>query len=283
MPAHACDCHTHVFGPNETYPFAADRVYTPGEASVEDLLSLHRHLQIERVVIVHPSPYGSDNACTLGALRALGDRARGVAVIDEAVTDSQLQTMHDAGVRGVRLNLETSGISDPAYAASQLSWTSQRVAKLGWHLQLYTHLGVIAALSDVIRTLGCPVVVDHFCGAKAALGTGQPHFDSLLELVKAGKVWVKLSAAQRISSTPDGSDVANIAQAMIAANPDRMVWGSDWPHPGARPGKPRNKDEVEAFNPVNDGHALNRLAGWAADDVMLRKILVDNPARLYDF
>jgi predicted TIM-barrel fold metal-dependent hydrolase len=283
VPARACDCHTHVFGPADRYPYAADRLYTPGEASASDLLKLHRHLGLERVVIVHPSPYGADNACTLDALRELGERSRGVAVIDEKTTDAELEDMHDAGVRGVRLNLETSGLNDPTYASKQLKWASARVAPLGWHLQLYTNLGVLASLRDAVRGLPMPLVVDHFCRVRAELGTEQPHFDVLLELIQEGKVWVKLSAPHRISSAPDCADAATIARALVAANPDHMLWGSDWPHPGARPGTQRRADEIERFNPVNDGHALNRLAAWVNDGSVLKKILVDNPAKLYDF
>jgi predicted TIM-barrel fold metal-dependent hydrolase len=283
MPSLACDCHTHVFGPTDRFPFAPGRLYTPGAASVASLLALQQQLKLQRVVIVQPSPYGSDNACTVAALRELGNRARGVAVIDEATSDSQLQAMHAAGVRGVRLNLETGGIADPVFAENQLRWASARVAALGWHLQLYTNLALLAALQGVIRELGHPLVIDHFGGAKAALGTAQPHFDALLTLVQEGRVWVKLSAAHRISNQPDCADAAPIAQALIAANPDRMLWGSDWPHPGAKPGVPRRVDAIEDFNPVDDGRALNRLAAWARDAVTLRKILVDNPAALYQF
>lgn len=283
MPAQACDCHTHVFGPVAKYPFAGDRHYTPGDASVEELIALQRHLGLERVVIVHPSPYGADNGRTLDALRTLGDRARGVAVIDDATTDAQLGDMHDAGVRGVRLNLETGGISDPAYAAARLRWASARVAPLGWHLQMFTNLAVLASLRDAIEALPTPLVVDHFGRAQAALGTGQPGFGNLLDLVRSGKVWVKLSAPQRISGMPDCADVRPIAEALIGANPDRMLWGSDWPHPGAAPGARRRIDEIEPFNAIDDGRALNRLAEWAGDEDTLRKILVDNPAALYDF
>jgi predicted TIM-barrel fold metal-dependent hydrolase len=283
MPRGACDCHTHVFGPSSTYAFAADRHYTPGDASLEELLTLHRHLGIERVVIVHPSPYGSDNACTVDALRKIGDSARGVAVIDETTTDTQLRDMHEAGVRGVRLNLETGGVNDPVYAREQLRWASERVAPLNWHLQIFTNLTLLASLNDTVRSLRLPLVVDHFGRAQAALGTAQPHFDGLLDLVREGKVWVKLSAPQRISNDPDCADAGAIAKALIAANPNRMLWGSDWPHPGARPGVPRRVDVIEPFNPVNDGRALNRLAEWVGDEAILRKILVDNPAFLYDF
>lgn len=283
MPALACDCHTHVFGPAGQFPFAADRQYTPGDASVAELLALQAHLGLERVVIVHPSPYGADNACTVDALRQLGNRARGVAVIDTATTDAELRDMHDAGVRGVRLNLETTGVSDPLLAAEQLRWASARVAPLGWHMQMYTQLSVVVSLQDQISALPIPLVVDHFCRASADLGVEQPGFDVLLNLVRAGKVWVKLSAPHRISELPDCDDVRPLVQALIAANPDRMLWGSDWPHPGAKPGKPRRLDEIETFNPINDGRALNRLNEWVGDAATLHKILVANPQALYDF
>lgn len=283
MPALACDCHTHVFGPAGQFPFAADRQYTPGDASVSELLALQAHLGLERVVIVHPSPYGADNACTVDALRQLGGRARGVAVIDTATTDAELRDMHEAGVRGVRLNLETTGISDPLLAAEQLRWASARVAPLGWHLQMYTQLSVVVSLQEEIAALTIPLVVDHFCRASATLGVEQPGFDVLLNLVRVGKVWVKLSAPHRISNLPDCEDAKPLVQALVAANPDRMLWGSDWPHPGAKPGKPRRLDEIESFNPINDGRALNRLNEWVGDAATLKKILVSNPQALYDF
>jgi predicted TIM-barrel fold metal-dependent hydrolase len=283
MPALACDCHTHVFGPVEKFPLAADRQYSPGDASVAELLALQAHLGLERVVIVHPSPYGADNACTVDALRQLGGRARGVAVIDANTSDADLQAMHEAGVRGVRLNLETTGVHDPELASRQLRWASARVAPLGWHLQMYTQLSVLASLKDSIEELTNPLVVDHFCSAPAALGVEQPGFDILLSLVRAGKVWVKLSAPHRISKLPDCEDVRPLVQALISANPDRMLWGSDWPHPGAKPGRPRRVDEIETFNPINDGRALNRLNEWVGDAATLHKMLVTNPQTLYDF
>ncbi len=283
LPAGSCDCHTHVFGPTDRYPLAADRQYTPDQARLEDMLRLHDQLGIERVVIVHPSPYGSDNRCTVDALLALGERGRGVAVIDEKTSDAQLQTMHDAGVRGVRINLETDGIHDPTLATRQLLWAHDRVKVLGWHVQVYTNLTVFASLVSVLDQLSVPVVLDHFCRAQAALGPDQAHFGVLLQRVRQGQVWVKLSAPHRISNAPDCADVAAMAQALIAANPDRMLWGSDWPHPGAAPGQSRQREVVEPFNPIDDGRALNRLVEWVNDPTILKKILVDNPAKLYDF
>jgi len=283
LPAGSCDCHTHVFGPPERYPLAADRQYTPGQAQLEDMLRLHDQLGIERVVIVHPSPYGSDNSCTIDALLALGERGRGIVVIHEKTSDKELQAMHDAGVRGVRINLETDGIHDTALAKRQLLWTHERIKDLGWHVQLYTNLTVFASLANVLDQLSMPIVLDHFCRAQAALGTNQAHFDTLCQRVRQGQVWVKLSAPHRISNAIDCSDAGGLMQALIQANPDRLLWGSDWPHPGAAQGKLRQRDVVEPFNPIDDGRALNRLIEWVNNPHILKKILVDNPAKLYDF
>src|SRR6185369_10151526 len=142
VPPGACDCHTHVFGPADRFPYASGRRYTPGDASIEDLEALHRALHIDRVVIVHPSPYAADNAVTIDAIRRMGARARGVAVIDEKTSDRELADMHAVGVRGVRVNLESFGESDPAVAGRALREAAERVAPLGWHVQTFTRLGV---------------------------------------------------------------------------------------------------------------------------------------------
>jgi len=280
VPSGACDCHTHIFGPPEQFSFSPKRLYTPGPASIDDLIALHQALHIERVVVVHPSPYGADNACTVDAVRKLGNRARGVAMIDDTVTDAMLADMHAAGVRGVRVNLESYGESDPAVAGQHLRWAAARVAPLGWHVQTYANLAILAALHDTILQLPTALVVDHFGRPQAALGTGQPGFEQFLALLRSGKVYVKISAPYRISQQPHYPDAAPIARAMIAANPDRVVWGTDWPHPGAAK---RDPAMIEPFRPEDNGEALNRLAEWTRNRTELQKILVDNPARLYQF
>ena len=285
MPALACDCHVHVFGPFDRFPLWADRAYTPGAASIEDLMALHQGLGIGRVVVVQASPQGSDNRCTVDALQrmnALGHGARGVAVIDEHTSDSDLHSMHAAGVRGVRVNLESAGLHDPQVARRLMQAAAERVAPLGWHVQTYTTLDVIASLHDTLKALPTPVVIDHFGRATAAKGGAQAGFAALLSLVESGQAWVKLSAAHRISDMPDCEDARAIAQALIAANPDRMLWGTDWPHPGAWPGVPRQCEAIEPFHPINDARALQRLSEWTTPTHWTR-ILVDNPARLYDF
>jgi predicted TIM-barrel fold metal-dependent hydrolase len=281
VPPGACDCHTHVFGPNILFPHHPERKYTPGEASAVEMIALHRALGIERVVVVHPSPYGADNRATLAGMRSYGKGARGVAVIDAQTTDEQLQVMHTAGIRGVRVNLETGGVHDPAAASTALKEAAARVAPLGWHVQTYTNLALITELREVLAALPVPVVIDHFGRAQASLGTTQPGFAELLALVQSGQAYVKLSAPHRLGATPDDEATTAIARALIAANPDRMLWGTDWPHPGGA--RTEGAAAIEPFNPIDDGAALNRLARWAQTPELIRKILVDNPARLYDF
>jgi predicted TIM-barrel fold metal-dependent hydrolase len=281
VPAGACDCHVHIIGEPAKYPFVADRVYTPPPATTEMLADLHRALKIERVVLVQPSFYGTDNACMLDALGRVGSRARGVAVIDKTTTLGTIEDMKARGVRGVRLNLETSGTGDPATAKANVTDTVAQVSALGWHIQIYTRPSVIVALADTLAALPVPVVFDHFGGLKAALGASQPGYDVVVGLVKSGRAYVKISAAYRLSDqAPDYADITPMAQALVAANPDRVVWGSDWPHtnPVRRP-----PSEITPPAMIDDGLVLNQLVKWIPDAAIRRKILVDNPARLYGF
>jgi predicted TIM-barrel fold metal-dependent hydrolase len=265
------------------FPFAAQRGYTPPPASAAELLSLQRALRLSRVVIVQPSVYNSDNSCTLDGMRRLGPRARGVAVIDAATSRAELDRMHQAGIRGVRVNLETAGETDPDAARRNLAAAVERVAPLGWHVQVYTRLSVITELREEVARLPTPIVFDHFGGAQAAGGIGQPGFAALLELVGGGHAYVKVSAAYRSSEkAPAYDDVAPLARALIAANPERILWGTDWPHPHAA-ASGAALDEIASFYDIDNGLALNQLRQWAPSATVRRKILVENPARLYDF
>ena len=288
VPPNACDCHVHVFGPVAQFPYWSGRSYLPGDASVEELLALQRELHLQRVVIVHPSPYGTDNRCTIDAARRINasgaPAARAVVVIDPAtIGDAELKQMHTDGVRGVRVNLESASQHDPAAAQRLLEQAAARVAKLGWHVQTYTNLPVIVQLAEAIARLPVPLVIDHFGRVPAAQGVAQPGFDVMIDLVRGGNTWVKLSAPHRISSAADCANVGPIVRALVEANPEHMLWGTDWPHPGGHPGTGRSPDVIEPFTPVDDGNALNRFARWAGDAARLQKILVDNPARLYGF
>lgn len=281
VPSGCCDCHVHIIGDPAQFPFVADRVYTPPPATTEMLTDLHRALKIDRVVLVQPSFYGTDNACMLDALRRVGSRARGVAVLDKATSGSVLDEMKIAGVRGVRINLETSGQTDVAAAKAIVEGTVAQVAPLGWHIQIYTRPSVIVALADTLAALPVPLVFDHFGGLKAMLGPTQPGYDVVIGLVKSGHAYAKISAAYRLSDKPpDYADITPIAQALVAANSDRVVWGSDWPHtnPARRP-----VTEITPPANVDDGLLLDQLVKWVPDAAIRRKILVDNPERLYDF
>jgi predicted TIM-barrel fold metal-dependent hydrolase len=283
VPPGACDCHVHVFGRASEFAFVAKRGYTPPPASADELLKLQNALSFSRVVIVQPSVYGTDNSCTLDGMRQLGpERARGVAVIDDNTTDDALKEMHAVGIRGVRVNLETGGVSDPAISRRDLNAAIKRVAPLGWHVQVYTRLSVVEAVHDDVMKSAVPVVFDHFGGAQATAGIDQPGFAALLALVRAGKAYVKVSGHYRSSTkAPAFDDVAPLARALIAANPDRIVWGTDWPHPHhAEPGK---EGEITPSFDIDDGLALAQLPRWAPTAATRRKILVDNPARLYGF
>lgn len=282
MPAGACDVHVHVFGSPAEFPFAPDRAYTPGAAGTEALLEVHRQLGIARRVIVHPSVYGSDMRCTLEAAALDPERARVVAVIDESTDDASLALMHEAGVRGVRLNLHTRGVFDPRVAARQMLWTQERIRRFGWHLQMFASVGVIVRLGAELDRLELPLVLDHWGKVDASRGPRDPEFVALMKLVESPRIWVKLSAPERISVRTDFDDVPPLLAEYARRAPDRLVWGSDWPHTALlRSG--RSPEEIEPFRPVDDGRALNRLAAWLGDAHLMDAVLADNPARLYGF
>jgi predicted TIM-barrel fold metal-dependent hydrolase len=280
MPRGACDCHVHVFDPAR-FPYFSGRVYTPPEATAEDLLALQNQLRLDRVVVVQPSVYGVDNACTLDAMKKLGPaRARGVAVVDKTISRNQIDDMAAAGSRGVRLNFETAGESDPDNAKRRVLETAEQLGNRNWHIQFNAALPLVVALKEELAALPMPVVIDHFARAKANAGVDQPGFDVLLALVKSGKAYVKLSATYRISDQPPHyPDAPPIAQALIDANPDRMLWGSNWPHPG----RGKTREDLAPPHPSDDGAQINQLPRWAPDATVRRRILVENPARLYDF
>jgi predicted TIM-barrel fold metal-dependent hydrolase len=284
IPAGACDCHTHIHGDPAKFPFFSGRVYTPELASPEEMSALHKALHIERVVIVTPSIYGTDNSATLFGMKARGATARGVAVIDDKTPDADLDAMNAAGIRGIRLNLATGGVNDPNVGRSRFQAAVERVKARGWHLQLYTNLAMISAIKDLVAASPVPVVFDHFGGAQAAQGIEQPGFADLVELVHSGKAYVKISGAYRASKLgPDYADAAPLAQSLIGANADRIIWGTDWPHPDSVTPPGRQITDVTPLFQIDDGRLLNQLPVWAPDAAVRKKILVDNPVRLYGF
>ncbi|MGE7471007.1 amidohydrolase family protein [Bosea sp. NPDC003192] len=281
VPPGACDCHVHLFGPPERFPFAADRIYTPGNAGEKALLTLHERLGMSRVVLVQPSPYGTDNSRLLSGLAELGSRARAVAVVERDASSVLLQGLSKAGVRGLRLNVDTQGVVDPETIWTSLHAEAIRCARLGWHVQILTRLSVIAALGDRLATLPAPLVIDHFGRPDLDQGIDQPSFAALLRLVRSGTVWVKLSSIGRLCGAQQDR-IAPFVRDLVEARADRMVWGSDWPHTGGgRGGRPAG--EIEPFAEVDDAESLAVLMRTVGDAGTLRRILVDNPAWLYGF
>lgn len=284
VPPSACDCHTHIHGDTREFPYAEGRVYTPEAAYPDEMAALHAKLGIKRVVIVTPSVYGTDNRATIWGMKARGNDARGVAVIDDKTSEAELDAMHQAGMRGIRLNLATDGMADIAVARKRFAAAAERMARRGWHIQLYTDLAVVDGLKGLVLDAPVPVVFDHFGGAKASLGVDQPGFAELLALLRSGKAYVKVSGAYRTSDqAPDYKDAAPLARAIIDANPDRVVWGTDWPHPDSHNPPGMTPADVRPFHQIDDGRVLNQLATWAPDAAIRKKILADNPARLYGF
>jgi predicted TIM-barrel fold metal-dependent hydrolase len=235
-------------------------------------------LGLQRLVLVQPSAYGTDNTCMLDALRAAAGTARAIAVIDDATPDAELNAMAALGVVGVRLNLITGVSVDPARIPNQLRTTAARIARQGWHLQLLAQGTLIDTVADIIPTLGVPVVFDHMASLHAALGPDQPGLNAVLRLLREGHCWMKVSGADHVASRRDAPEEAlPIMRALIAANPDRIVWGTDWPHIG--PLTNEGSSQKVTYLPLD--HAgllavLHRAAGDAAS-----RILATNPARLY--
>lgn len=284
IPAHACDCHTHIFGDPARFPLFAGRTYTPETALPEEMSRLHAALHIQRVVIVTPSVYGTDNSATLYGMKARGANARGVAVIDEKTPASELNRLRRDGFRGIRLNLATGGKADPATGRRRFQAAAAQVKGLNWHIQMFASLAVIAGVRDLVLASDVPVVFDHFGGINAALGTDQPGFGDMVDLLRSGKAYVKISGAYRASTHgPDYADVAPFAKALIEANADRVLWGSDWPHPNTAISTDRKTTDIIPLLQIDDGRLLNQLPVWAPDVAVRTKILVENPARLYGF
>jgi len=278
VPSSACDCHTHIHGDPKDFPFFAGRVYTPETALPQEMTALHRALHIERVVIVTPSVYGTDNSATIYGMKARGASARGVAVIDSTTTENELDAMGRLGVRGIRLNLSTGGTSDPNVGRQRLQAAIDRVRNRNWHVQLNTSLTMIAAMKDLIAASPVPIVFDHFGGASEDRDVRQPGFAEMVDLVRSGRAYVKISITA--GRRADYSGFTPLARALIAANVDRIVWGTNWPHPNSTGG---STTRVSPLFQVDDGFVLNLLPTWAPDAAVRRKILVTNPARLYGF
>jgi predicted TIM-barrel fold metal-dependent hydrolase len=282
IPPHACDCHTHYYGDPKEFPVSPQHVYMPEGMKTEEMASLHRALRMERVVIVTPSVYAADNSPTLFGMKAHSN-ARGIAVVNDKTTDDDIDAMYRAGFRGARIIVTATGLPDPSSARPIYQAAADRFKKHNWMIEIYANLALVSAIKDLVKTSPVPTVIDHFGGLKAELGLQQPGFSDLVELVRSGSSYVKISAPYRSSTkAPDYPDMAPYAKALIEANPDRILWGTDWPHPNA-PAPGANPNDPMPMFQVDDGLLLNQFAVWAPDPAVRKKILVDNPARLYGF
>jgi 2-pyrone-4,6-dicarboxylate lactonase len=266
VPANAWDSHVHAIGAPERFPLARGRSYTPADVPIERYVALMDQLGIAHAVVVQPSIYGTDNRAMVDALLRYAQRFRGIAVVAPSIGDPELATLHAAGVRGVRANLLNRGGISFADARALAS----RFADRGWHLQLQIDVSTFDQF-DALAALPVDVVIDHLGYMPADKGVNNAGFRRLLKLVEANRCWVKLSAAYRLTSWPTQgyAAVAPLARALVAANPQRMLWGSDWPHTDLRAAMP------------NDGDLLNLLAEWIDDETTRDDILVANPKRLY--
>jgi predicted TIM-barrel fold metal-dependent hydrolase len=268
VPPGACDCHLHIIDP-QRFPFAESAGRE--SASVEEARALHRALHIDRVVLIQSGSYGADNRCLLDALQKLGStRARGVVVVTDKTSDAEFDAWDRAGVRGTRLS-GGEGISASAADRKRLQAAIARLAGRRWHVNTAVQFAALEGLQDLLMASTIPVVIDHFAAAPAARGIQQPGFDVLLNLVRSGKVYLKLSREHNISTqAPDYPDVAALARALVSANPQRILWATDWPH-------------VNGPKGLDDGRIFNQFAVWVSDPAQRKMILTDNPARLYGF
>ncbi len=270
VPHGAIDTHAHVFGPESRYPYSPGRGYTPPDAPLAAYNRLHDIIGIERGVLTQPSVYGVDNSAILDAVAASGDRLLAVAALGEDVTDRELEDFHARRVRGVRVNLVDPG-GMPFDGIGAVRKFTERIRDFGWHLEVLIHADEFENLRETFAAMAVDVVVGHLGYMKTSHGTGNPGFRELLASVADGKCWVKFSGSYRITTEESlpYRDVAPFAEALIGANPDRIVWGSDWPHP------------TFYGNMPNDGGLFDQLASWAPDAALRRRILVDNPRALY--
>jgi predicted TIM-barrel fold metal-dependent hydrolase len=267
LPAGATDCHHHIY--DSRFPPDPKAGMRPADASVADYKLLQRRLGTSRNVVVHPSTYGVDNRALMDALQKFGQRStRGIAVVNTSVSDSELQQLHDAGVRGIRFNLRQKS----ATTWEMLEPLAQRVARLNWHVQVNVSAEDIVAARDVWQRLPSQIVFDHLAHMRQPEGIADPAFSVVAELLRQGKAWVKLSGIYIDSKMghPTYADTSAVARAYVQQAPERLVWGSDWPHPTERQ-KP------------DDALLLDLLADWAPEEITRRLIMVDNPAMLYDF
>jgi predicted TIM-barrel fold metal-dependent hydrolase len=282
LPRPACDTHVHVVGPKDRYPLVGQRAYTPQDAPLSGLRRMLSHLGMDRVVLVQPSVYGTDNACLLDALEVLGPAGRGVAVLDEGASTSVLDDFHRRGVRGLRVNIATFGSAPIDAIRARLAATAATCARHGWHVQLFVPAPALTPLAPTLRELPVPTVIDHFGLVSPGDLDGEP-CRTLRGLLSEGRAWVKLSGSYRITDDPFDSRVGKLARHLADANPAQVVWGSDWPHTPPHGTTPNASNEEQPYRELDTAALLAATSTWFSDPRQHRLMLVENPARLYGF
>jgi D-galactarolactone isomerase len=267
-PPGACDCHMHIYGPADRFPYGAETTVRPPEAPLEDYLSLRDRLGLQRTVFVQPSAYATDNACLIDAIKRCAPAARGIPGIEPDIAEDELAELDAAGMRGVRFHQIVAG----CLRLDVLEPIADRIKPFGWHVQVQLGGDDLVELEPRLAALPVDFVIDHMGRIPIEGGTDRPAFKTLLRLLETGRCWVKLSAPYHVSQSgpPTYDDCAARARELVRAAPDRMIWGSNWPHPSVR----EKPDDVDL---------LDVLLDWAVDDDVRHKILVDNPARLFGF
>jgi 2-pyrone-4,6-dicarboxylate lactonase len=267
-PPGACDAHCHIFGPGDRFPYSADRSYTPPDSGLEDFQRLQARVGLTHAVFVQASCHGTDNSAMLDALRRGDGKYAGVAMIDEGFSDTQIQELHDAGVRSTRFNFVAHLGGAPELP--EFWRIVERVAKRNWHIVLHFDAKDLPQYMSLLNSMPTPFVIDHMARVNATYGVEQESFQALLSLMNDERCWVKISGAERLTADgpPPYDDVVPYARALIAAAPDRVLWGTDWPHPNVR-------------HIPDDGDLVDLLVDFAPDEAIRDRILIENPRRLY--
>ncbi len=279
-PEGAIDCHAHVVGPRRQYEMVNPRAYTPMDATVDDLVAMLDRLGLARIVLIQTSVFGTDNACMMDALDRLEDRGRGVVQLAAGTQAGEIDALHERGARGIRVNLNTTGLNDPGLARERLREAAELCAPHGWHVQLFTTPAVIEALEPVLFDLPVPLVLDHF-GLLSPAGGTEAAERIVLDLLERERAFVKVSGTYRLDPAGDAAATAALARRLAAANVDRLVWGSDWPHSPHHAGAAEIDPPEAPYRELDTKALLTTVAEWFPDEETRRKILVETPARLY--
>ena len=273
MPPGAIDCHAHICGPANLFPYSEQRIYTPHDALLPEYWRLLGNLGVERAVLVQPSIYGEDNAALIDALKTDSVRLRGVAVVNEDISENEIEQLHDVGVRGVRCNIVDLADAKGALPLAALKRLAQKIAPWGWHIELLMHVNEFPDIAKLMKDFPVEIVLGHLGYQPCHLGFNTQGFQGFLSMMREGRAWVKLTGPYRISSEASlpYSDVDVYAHQLIENSPQQIVWGTDWPHVMVKNTMP------------NDADLCDLLTNWGVKDSLQDLILVKNPERLYRF